>query len=99
MIRHPKKRPKKKVRSARQVISPDIQTQLQQAFVKHKAGRLDQAEAIYHQVLEAEPENFDALNLVGVIEAKSGRYEAAMGLFHHGHSQRPEKCAGSLQLG
>lgn len=99
MIRHPKKRPKKKVRSARQVISPDIQTQLQQAFVKHKAGRLDQAEAIYHQVLEAEPENFDALNLVGVIEAKSGRYEAATDYFIRAIRKDPKNAQVHYNLG
>jgi tetratricopeptide (TPR) repeat protein len=39
----------------------------------HQAGRLSQAEAIYRRILAEQPDNSDALNLLGVIESQFGR--------------------------
>ncbi len=36
------------------------------------AGRLNEAQAIYHRVLESEPNNTDALSLLGVIAYRMG---------------------------
>ncbi len=40
---------------------------LRAAIQHHQAGRLGQAEALYRQVLQAQPQNPDALHLLGVI--------------------------------
>lgn len=47
----------------------DVFTLLVHGLKLHQQGKLGQAKAIYEQVLEKNPENFDALHLLGVIAA------------------------------
>ncbi len=49
----------------------------QNAVGLHQAGRLAEAESLYGRILAAEPRHFDALHLLGVIEAQRGRFAAA----------------------
>ncbi|HEX2115897.1 MAG TPA: methyltransferase domain-containing protein [Alphaproteobacteria bacterium] len=44
----------------------------------HKAGRLDQAAAAYHDVLRQTPGHADAMHLLAVIEAQQGRLHQAI---------------------
>jgi predicted O-linked N-acetylglucosamine transferase (SPINDLY family) len=46
----------------------------------HQAGRLADAEAYYRQVLTVEPNDADALNMLGVVAQQVGRSELAVGL-------------------
>jgi tetratricopeptide (TPR) repeat protein len=48
------------------------------AIEHHQAGRLDVAEKIYRQILAVEPDQPDALNLLGVLASQSGRHERAV---------------------
>ena len=48
------------------------------AIQHHQAGRLHAAEQIYRQILQAEPNQPDALHLLGVIAYQVGRHEAAV---------------------
>ncbi|MBI3709750.1 MAG: tetratricopeptide repeat protein, partial [Proteobacteria bacterium] len=41
-------------------------------MASHRAGRLAEAAALYRQVLEGQPDNVDALNLLGVLTAQGG---------------------------
>ena len=41
----------------------DTQQTLQQALAHHQSGQLPQAEALYRQVLQAQPNNADALTV------------------------------------
>lgn len=63
------------------------------AIEHHQAGRLPDAERIYRQVLEAEPENADALHLLGVIALQAGRNETAIELIERALRQRPSNSA------
>lgn len=54
--------------------------QLEEAIAHHRAGRRTEAEAIYHYILARQPENADALQLLGTIEAQRGRLDAAIAL-------------------
>ncbi|MBL6934214.1 MAG: tetratricopeptide repeat protein [Alphaproteobacteria bacterium] len=56
------------------------QALLQEALAHHQAGRLDEAAALYGQVLEAEPEHPDALHLSGALRYQAGDLEAASAL-------------------
>jgi tetratricopeptide (TPR) repeat protein len=47
------------------------------AVQHHQAGRLQAAEEIYRQVLRAEPNQADAIHLLGVIEQQRGKPEIA----------------------
>jgi len=42
------------------------------AIEHHQAGRIDQAVTIYQQVLNIEPENGDALGLMGAVALQRG---------------------------
>jgi tetratricopeptide (TPR) repeat protein len=46
---------------------------LQDALSLHQQGRLREAEKLYARTLKAEPDNFDALHLLGLINAQSGQ--------------------------
>ena len=48
------------------------------AFEHHQAGRLAEAEQIYRQVLQAEPNQVDALHLLGVLARQVGKHEIAL---------------------
>jgi tetratricopeptide (TPR) repeat protein len=50
---------------------------IQTALAHHKAGRLQQAEAIYRQVLQTDPRHPDALHLLGLIALHSRNYAIA----------------------
>jgi protein O-GlcNAc transferase len=47
------------------------------ALQQHQAGRLEQAEALYREVLELDPQNVDALHFLGVIAYQQGRHGQA----------------------
>jgi Flp pilus assembly protein TadD len=50
----------------------------EQAFLRHRAGQLDAAEAGYRQVLLLDPRHADAWNYLGVAASQAGRHEAAV---------------------
>jgi protein O-GlcNAc transferase len=49
------------------------ESNLDLAMQHHQAGRAAQAEAIYQQILAADPDDADALHLLGVLEFQTGR--------------------------
>lgn len=51
---------------------------IENARALHRAGQLAQAEAIYQQVLQAEPEHPEALHLQGVLAYQTGRNQLAL---------------------
>jgi hypothetical protein len=44
----------------------------------HRAGRLEQAEAIYRQILQVAPDHPDALHFLGLIAHQVGQFDAAI---------------------
>src|SRR6185436_8688559 len=48
------------------------------ALQHHQAGRLQEAEALYRNILRAKPDHADALHLLGVIAHQTGRHEMAV---------------------
>jgi predicted Zn-dependent protease len=50
---------------------------LKAALAHRRAGRLDEAERIGRQILEAEPQNTHALQLLGALAHDRGRHAAA----------------------
>ncbi|MBA2589724.1 MAG: tetratricopeptide repeat protein [Alphaproteobacteria bacterium] len=54
------------------------QTLSEQAVALHRSGRLADAERLYLQVLAAQPGDFTARHLLGVLRAQTGRMEEAL---------------------
>jgi predicted O-linked N-acetylglucosamine transferase (SPINDLY family) len=67
----------------------EIQEQLVAALAHHQAGRLGEAERIYREVLAREPNNSDALNLLGVLAAQVGRTSESVDLIRRAVDAQP----------
>src|SRR5579883_449047 len=59
---------------------PSVREMLEAALERHQAGRLDEAESLYRQVLAIEPDNADCLHLLGMLADQKGRSDEAIGL-------------------
>ena len=67
--------------------TPSIQQALQTALRHHEAGKLHEAEAIYRQILAAEPNHADALHLMGALAYQVGRHDVALDLIQRAIAQ------------
>ncbi len=65
----------------------------------HQAGRLAEAEAIYRRVLAADPEQVDALHLLGVLAHQVGRSDIAVELIGKAVSRNAGNYAAFVNLG
>ncbi len=59
---------------------PDNNDELNDAVALHRKGELGEAEKIYRRILAAQPQNPDALHLLGLIASASGRNSEAVEL-------------------
>jgi predicted O-linked N-acetylglucosamine transferase (SPINDLY family) len=62
---------------------------LDRALGHHRAGRLKEAEAIYRQILAQDPQDAEALHLLGVLMAQTGRPEEGLSLIEHAIAGSP----------
>ena len=69
------------------------------ALAHHAAGRLPEAMAIYRQILATEPDQPDALNLLGVALSQTGQGELGVQLIAKAIALRPTDSAFYLNLG
>lgn len=72
---------------------------LQMAVAHHQAGRLEDAEQIYRQILIAEPNNTDALHLLGLARHQAGNSESAAELIEKAHRLAPPQAFSLNSLG
>ncbi|GAB2869607.1 tetratricopeptide repeat protein [Pseudoduganella ginsengisoli] len=72
---------------------------LQQAVALHQRGNLAQAETLYGEVLRLDPDNFDALHLLGVIARQSGACDEAIRLMGRALAIDSEKAIVHCNLG
>ena len=68
---------------------PTVLEALHLGLQHQRAGRLPEAEGVYRAVLSAQPENADALHLLGVIACETGKTEAAVTLVQQAIRLRP----------
>jgi protein O-GlcNAc transferase len=69
------------------------------ALQHHQAGRLAEAEALYRQILAAQPNHADALHLLGVIAHQSGRQDLAVEWIRKAIALNPNHPAAHCNLG
>jgi len=61
-------------------IELTIRKAMQEAWLHHQHGRLDQAEAVCQKILQSKPKQADALHLLGVIALQNGDIDKAVSL-------------------
>lgn len=69
------------------------------AIEHHQAGRLASAEQIYRQILALEPDQADALNLLGVLAQQVGNPQRGIELIERAISQSPNEPSFHSNLG
>ena len=69
------------------------------ALSHHQSGRFTEAKRAYMQVLSAEPENFDALHLLGVLAHQSGKHDLAVELIEKAVAQNDRHAIAFNNLG
>jgi FkbM family methyltransferase len=72
---------------------------LAQALTHHRAGRLNEADLFYRQILTDWPDNADAVHRFGVLAAQLGHHEQAAQLISRAISLRPTKGDFYASLG
>lgn len=55
----------------------DVARQVQLALGYHRSGKMQEAEKAYHEALKLDPNNVDAMHLLGVLSSHTGRHDAA----------------------
>lgn len=76
-----------------------IDQAIQLALAHHRAGRLSQAESLYRQILANDPDNADALHLMGAVAHELGRWEVAVDLMRRAVELRPDFVDAHGNLG
>jgi tetratricopeptide (TPR) repeat protein len=67
--------------------------ELSQGLRLHRAGKLDQAEAAYRQILRRRPRDADALHLLGVLAHQRRQHADAVRLIEQALAVRPDNAA------
>lgn len=72
---------------------------LEKALQHHQAGHLEEARALYRQILDTDREQPEALHWLGVIELQQGHPQAAVELIEQALKIKPAYAAASNNLG
>jgi Flp pilus assembly protein TadD/2-polyprenyl-3-methyl-5-hydroxy-6-metoxy-1,4-benzoquinol methylase len=62
------------------VAPGDIRNMLEEAVRRHQAGQIEQAALLYRKVLAADPDNANALHLLGMVALQQGQPQTAIDL-------------------
>lgn len=77
----------------------DMASLLDTAAAVHRAGDLARAWTLYSEVLKHDPDNADALHLLGVIASQQGKYDDALDLIGRAISRQGRTAAFHASLG
>jgi len=76
-----------------------IQQAIDLGVEHHNAGRLPEAENVYNQILQAEPDQPVALHLLGVIAHQVGKNDIAVDLISKALAIKPDFAEAHYNLG
>jgi tetratricopeptide (TPR) repeat protein len=74
-------------------------TLLNQAISLHQQGNLEEAAVCYQKILETQPENFDALHLLGAIASQRKNHKTAIALIEQAITINPNNARAHYNLG
>ncbi len=77
----------------------DVRHSLETALQHYHEGKLAEAEQIYRQVLQQQPDQADALHVLGVILCQTKRHEEAIAQLRHLTDLQPDFAEGWGNLG
>ena len=69
----------------------DIESRLEEGISLHQSGKLQQAELIYQQILQFDPENAEVHNLLGLIAYQVGKLQIATELINQAIELEPSQ--------
>ena len=72
---------------------------LEKGLASHRAGDLENAAAVYRQILQHSPKHPDALHLLGLVVQKEGNHAEAIKLFSQAAKANPKLARAHLQRG
>jgi predicted O-linked N-acetylglucosamine transferase (SPINDLY family) len=78
---------------------PQSQQILARAVAAHQAGNITQAEFLYKMVLQVDKKQFDALHMLGLIEAQRGNFSAGLTRIRDALRVRPNAPEALINLG
>jgi tetratricopeptide (TPR) repeat protein/ADP-heptose:LPS heptosyltransferase len=76
-----------------------VPSTLRLALALHQRGQLAQAQTKYQEILELQPEHFDALNMLGVIALQTGKHDKALQLLGRAIELDPGNAAVHFNRG
>jgi tetratricopeptide (TPR) repeat protein len=80
-------------------VKSNVADVLRRAVEQHQRGQLNEAEALYRQVLAVQPGNFDALHLCGVLMHQRGEPAEALKLIARALKTNARSAAGHSNYG
>jgi predicted O-linked N-acetylglucosamine transferase (SPINDLY family) len=69
------------------------------AWKHFQAGQLQEAEQLFRQILQVDPNQVDALNLLGLIAGQTGRHDLAVGYLNATVRLKPDSAPAHNNLG
>jgi len=78
---------------------PTVAEALTQALKYHRGGNFDQAERLYHLILQADPNHADAHHLLGVLAYQTGRFDLAVQSIGRALALNPKAAVYHSNLG
>lgn len=73
--------------------------QLKEAMELHRKGAWSDAKELYERILEAQPDNYDALQLLGVLASETKNFEASVALIGKAIAVNPGQANVHSNLG
>ncbi|WP_204153470.1 tetratricopeptide repeat protein [Leptolyngbya sp. CCY15150] len=84
--------------SPAQPVEPHLSV-IQQGFVHHQAGRLEQAAPFYQSILQQDPDHMEALQLLGTLVCQQQRYAEGADYLRRALALKPTYAEGYYNLG
>ena len=77
----------------------EVQARYSQGLALHQQGRLEEAKALYQEILKNQPDHFESQHLLGVLALQAGQFTQAVELLGQALKLKPDSAAAQVNLG